>query len=163
MSHPGKFVKKHPWEAAGAAAALGLGGAGLAGMGPLAGLLGTGAAAAVPEAGAALAGASGLTELAGASGAPLASTPSVSPGLFGGMNAKQGFQGLSAANKMGLFGGQNQPPPPMGMAPTPVTPPTPTILPNLSGAGTSKPPGISDADWIAFQRFKQQNQFGAQT
>ncbi len=40
MCHPVKFVKKHPWEAAGMAAAAGLGGAGLAGM------LGTGAGAA---------------------------------------------------------------------------------------------------------------------
>ena len=157
MSKAGKFVKKHPWEAAAGAAALGLGGAGLAGMGPLAGLLGEGAAAAVPEAGAALAGASGLSELAGATGAPLASTPSVTGGLFGGANVKQGLQGMSAANKaMGLLSPQQTPPPPMGMAPTPATPPTNTVLPTLSGVGSAVPPGVSPQDWAMFMKMKQQ-------
>ncbi len=108
MSHPGKFVKKHPWEAVGALAALGLGGAGLAGAGPLAGLLGEGTAAAVPAAGATLAGASGLTELAGATGAPLASTPSVGSGLLGGLNPNKAFM---AKQGLGLLNQQPQRPP----------------------------------------------------
>ena len=43
MSGAGKWIKKHPVEAIGGLALLGTGGAGLAGMGPLAGLLGSGA------------------------------------------------------------------------------------------------------------------------
>ncbi len=133
MSKAGKFVKKHPWEAAGAAAALGLGGAGLAGAGPLAGMLGAGAAPAVPEAGAALAGASGLADLTGATGMPLASTPSVMPPA----DWKGGLKGLAYANKAsGMLGaGQQQSPPSMGGNPyAQNTPPTPTVLPSLAQA-----------------------------
>lgn len=138
MSKAGKFVKKHPWEAAGAAAAIGLGGAGLAGMGPLGGLLGAGAAPATAGAGSALAGASGLTELAGATGAPLASTSSVLPPI----DWKGGLKGAQVAGKMGLLGGQ-PPAPPMGGNPFAVnTPPTPTNLPSL--AQTPGQPSIEE-------------------
>ena len=170
MSHPGKFIKKHPWEAAGAAAALGLGGAGLAGMGPLAGLLGNAGAGAAGAAalegspallGAGLGGASLGAEAA--AGAPAATALGSIKDYAGRMTGKGLLQGAMVANAATGILSPQQAPPPMGMSPMPTTPPTPTILPSLSGAGSQKPPGISDADWIAFQRFKQQSQFGANT
>ena len=78
MSH----MKGKDWLKVAALGGLGATGLGLAGVGPMAGLLGGEAAAAGAGAGAAAAGsslpgASGLAELAGATGAGLAETPSV--------------------------------------------------------------------------------------
>ncbi len=168
MSKAGQFVKKHPWEAAGGLAALGLGGAGLAGAGPLAGLLGSGGAGAAAGA-AALEGSPSLlgAGLGGASlGADAASAAPAATQLgslkdyAGRMSGKGLLRGAMGAQKMGIFGAQQSPPPSMGMAPTPVTPPTPTVLPTMAGVGSAPPPGVDPAKWAAYQRWEQQQQFG---
>lgn len=144
-SHPLKYAKNHPIEVALGAATAGFGGAGLAGMGPLAGMLATGAAPAVAEAGAAIPGASGLAELAGATGAPLASTPSVGTGILGGdfssfLGKAKGKGVSNLAMKQGanlLFGGQPQGPPGGGMQPPPMQPIKDTVVnPPMAGGGS---------------------------
>ncbi len=140
------------------AAGLGLGGAGLAGAGPLAGLLGAGAAPATAAAGSTLAGASGLTDLMGATGAPLASTPSVMPPL----DWKAGLKGAAYANKAaGLFGQQ---PTGGGMTSNPYAGQgaalKPTALPTLGQVGAPTgmppaPPGIDPMKWLAMLQSQQ--------
>lgn len=155
---PIKFAKKHPWEAAGIAAALATGGAGLAGMGPMAGLLGGEAAAAAgagaagaglgaAEAGSALAGASGLTDLAGATGSALAGTPSVSSPLLSGTQLSGLKTGLGNMGKaqaaMGLL---NQPAPGGGAAaPPPPAPPIANTVLYPHGVGS---PGASEDERV---------------
>lgn len=114
MSKAGKFVKKHPWEAAAIGATVGLGGAGIAGAGPLAGLLG---------------GEAGLSTVAGADPAFLGGTTSLFSGEsvspFAGIKDAAGvakakipglMQGMGKAQMLRLLGSQ-----PQGM--TPMSPP----------------------------------------
>lgn len=158
----GKFVKKHPLEAAALGATAGFGGAGLAGMGPLAGLLGAGAVPEIAGAGTALAGASGLTDLAGATGGALASTPSVMPPL----NVEGGLKGLATANKVTGLLGMNQPQQTATagsnpFANQPQLPPTrlPALGPVGSMAGIPPaPPGIDPKMWMNFFLSRQQQQ-----
>lgn len=82
MSGVGKWVKKHPAESIGILATLGTAGAGAAGMGPLAGLLGGAAAPTVAGVGGANVGAAsaaGVDASLGASGGLFANVAKAEP------------------------------------------------------------------------------------
>lgn len=138
MGAPAKFAKKHPWEAAGMAAAAAVGGPAAMGL-----LQGGTAASGIAGAGAGLLGASDLTAaMAGdafmpaALGATGAGSPSAGS-LLGAKLASGGglggnlLKGMQAAGKAGLLNGPQQPSP---MMPNPYAqqgPITATTLPSL--------------------------------
>ncbi len=148
--HPLKFVKKHPWEAAGLAAAAALGGPAIASM-----VGGGTAASGIAGAGAGLFGASDLTAAMagdafmpaalGAGGEGAASTGSLMGAKLasGSGMGKNLLKGAYAANKIGLLGGAQQPMP--SVAPQASGPIAPTRLPGVSGgvaSGDTMLPGI---------------------
>lgn len=157
MSKAGRFVKKHPWEAAGLAAAamasggaaaglFGAGAAGAAGAGAFdaaaAGGLGMGLEAGTGAAGAAgggllgdfTAAAAGDAYLPGALGATGEGSPSLGSTLGskfapgnGAATMKNIARGANAAQKFGLLNAQ-QPMPPSGGMPQSSAPITNTVL-----------------------------------
>ena len=112
MSGAGKWIKKHPAESVAALAILGTGGAGLAGLGPMAGLLGAGEAAGATAAGAVagdafLPAALGAGAEFGGHGAAIAAGDAFLPGAIGAGEAAS-YTGANAvagdAFMPGMFG-----------------------------------------------------------
>lgn len=165
MSKAGKFVKKHPWEAAGAAAAIGLGGPALLGTG---GLLGGGSAAgglaSVYGPSALTAGLAGDAFMPAALGATGEGSPGIAsllgskfaPGAMSG-TMKNVALGANAANKMGLLGGQPTPPPSSGMPmQTQVAPTTLPQIPSVAGGQAGMDPKLMEL----LRQLMQQKQGG---
>lgn len=163
MSKPagkvGKFVKKHPLEAAALAGTAALGGPAVLGAG---GLLGGGTAAGGlasvygPSAlTAALAGDAFMPAALGATGEGTAPVGSLLGSKLANASGKTALRGVVAANKMGLLGGQPQQAP-SGMPPsTAQAPITNTVLFPKVGAPTA-PKGMPPIEVLRDPRLYEQ-------